>query len=180
MNCWHSSFGILRYMINLRNIKVFCKSSDKVNTEWNSHMNDPAKALKKYNVVISKLFEIILNLTEEKQHLLLKYAEELLIKEKRAFIRKSCSIPVSYATYDRVYSNTIKNISQNGVFIETRRPLFVGETIIMSFPMQGFDKPLRIKGEIVQVNRLGVGVEFKEISPYVAEMIGILLSRIKE
>ena len=66
-------------------------------------------ALKKYNVVIPKLFQIILNLPEEKQLALLQYAEDLLIKERRAFIRKTCSIPVSYATYDRVYSNTIKN-----------------------------------------------------------------------
>jgi len=79
-------------------------------------MNVPETALKKYNVVIPKLFQIILNLPEEKQLALLQYAEELLIKERRAFIRKTCSIPVSYATYDRVYSNKIKNISQKVVF----------------------------------------------------------------
>jgi len=94
-------------------------------------------SLKKYNVVIPKLFQIILNLPEEKQLILLQYAEELLIKERRAFIRKTCSIPVSYATYDRVYSNTIKNISQKGVFIETQRPLFVGEELILSFSIAG-------------------------------------------
>jgi hypothetical protein len=79
-------------------------------------MNVTGTALKKYNVVIPKLFQIILNLPEEKQLALLQHAEELLVKERRAFIRKSCSIPVSYATYDRVYSNTIKNISQRGGF----------------------------------------------------------------
>ncbi|MDH3886311.1 MAG: hypothetical protein OET63_18970, partial [Desulfobacterales bacterium] len=77
-------------------------------------MKPASETLKKYNVVIPKLFQIILNISEDKQSLLLKYAEELLVKERRAFIRKTCSIPVSYATYDRVYSNTIKNISQKG------------------------------------------------------------------
>jgi Tfp pilus assembly protein PilZ len=136
-------------------------------------------ALKKYNVVIPKLFQIILNLPEEKQLALLQYAEDLLIKERRAFIRKTCSIPVSYATYDRVYSNTIKNISQKGVFIETQRPLFVGEELIMSFSMPGFGKPLKVKGEIVQVSRIGIGVEFKSMSPYVEEMITKLINRMK-
>ncbi|MEJ2220481.1 MAG: PilZ domain-containing protein [Desulfobacterales bacterium] len=136
-------------------------------------------ALKKYNVVIPKLFQIILNLPEEKQLALLQHAEELLVRERRAFIRKSCSIPVSYATYDRVYSNTIKNISQRGVFIETKRPLFVGEELVMSFTMQGFGKPLKIKGEIVQVSRSGIGVEFKNMSPYVEEMIAKLINRMK-
>ncbi len=142
-------------------------------------MNIPENALKKYSVVIPKLFQIILNLPEEKQIELLQYAEDLLIKERRAFIRKKCTIPVSYATYDRVYSNTIKNISQKGVFIETQRPLFVGEELIMSFSMAGFGKPLKIKGEIVQVSRSGIGVEFKNMSPYVEEMIATLIGRMK-
>jgi hypothetical protein len=131
-------------------------------------MKPAAEALKKYNVVIPKLFQIILNISEDKQLLLLKYAEDLLVKERRAFIRKTCSIPVSYATYDRVYSDTIKNISQKGVFIETQRPLFVGEELLLSFSI------------IVQVNRSGIGVEFKNMSPYVEEMLGTLISRMKE
>jgi len=142
-------------------------------------MRTPENLLKKYNVVIPKLFQIILNLPEEKQHLLLQYAEELLIKERRAFVRKKCSIPVSYATYDRVYSNVIKNISQKGVFIETQRPLFVGEELILSFSIAGFGSPLKVKGEIVQVSRSGIGVEFKNMSPYIKEMLGTLLDKMK-
>ena len=142
-------------------------------------MKVPETSLKKYNVVIPKLFQIILNLPEEKQLALLQHAEELLVKERRAFVRKSCSIPVSYATYDRVYSNIIKNISQKGVFIETQRPLFVGEELILSFSMPGFGKPLKVKGEIVQVSRIGIGVEFKNMSPYVEEMVATLINRMK-
>ena len=142
-------------------------------------MNLPEPALKKYNVVIPKLFQIILNLPEDKQLELLQHAEDLLIKERRAFVRKTCSIPVSYATYDRVYSNTIKNISQKGVFIETKRPLFVGEELILSFSMPGFGKAFKVKGEIVQVSRSGIGVEFKNMSPYIEEMMSSLINRMK-
>ena len=69
---------------------------------------------KKYNVVISKLFQIVLDLTEEQQLLLLRHAEDLFAKEKRLNIRKSCDIPVNYATDYRVYTNHIKNISRSG------------------------------------------------------------------
>ena len=136
--------------------------------------------LKKYNVVIPKLFQLVLNLPEDKQTALLKYAEDLLTVERRAYIRKSCSIPVNFATYDRIYADTIKNISQKGVFIETQRPIFVGEEVMMSFSIAGFDKPLKIKGEIVQVNRNGIGVEFKEVSPYIEEMLATLIDRMEE
>jgi len=142
-------------------------------------MSSQNQASKKYNVVLSKLFQIVIDLTEEQQLALLRHAEDLFAKEKRISIRKSCDIPVNYATDYRVYSNNIKNISQNGLFIDSQRPLIVGDEIIMNFRLDGFNKPLKIKGEIAHTTRQGVGVEFKDISPYIREMIGILLRRIK-
>jgi hypothetical protein len=56
----------------------------------------------------------------------------------------------------------------------------VGEEIAMSFSIDGFDKPLKIKGEIVQVNRNGIGVEFKDMSPYIEEMLAKLIERMQE
>jgi len=39
-------------------------------------MSAEKKATKKYNVVISKLFQVVINLGEEQQEALLRYAEE--------------------------------------------------------------------------------------------------------
>jgi Tfp pilus assembly protein PilZ len=141
-----------------------------------SAQNQPSK---KYNVVISKLFQIVIDLTEEQQMALLRHAEDLFAKEKRINNRKACNIPVNYATDYRVYSNHIKNISQSGLFIETQRPLIVGDEIIMTFRLDGFNKPLKIKGEIAHATRKGVGVEFKDVSPYIEEMIDLLLKQMK-
>ena len=49
----------------------------------------------------------------------------------------------------------------------------------MSFSMPGYGKPLKVKGEIVQVSRSGIGVEFKNMSPYIEEMIAKLINRMK-
>ena len=137
------------------------------------------KAAKKYNVVISKLFQIVINLDEKQQGALLYHAEELLSKEKRLGIRKSCNIPVNFAAYDRVYSSYIKNISAKGLFIETRRPLLVGDEIIMTFRLQGLDKSLKLRGEVAHATRAGVGVEFKNISPYMEELLRTVIKGIK-
>jgi Tfp pilus assembly protein PilZ len=142
-------------------------------------MNAEENATKKYNVVISKLFQVVINLGEEQQEALLRHAEELLVKEKRVSIRKSCNIPINYAVYDRVYSNRIKNISTKGLFIETHRPLLVGDEIVMTFRLEGFDKPFKIWGEIAHATRLGVGVEFKDISPYIEEMLRNVIKGMK-
>jgi Tfp pilus assembly protein PilZ len=142
-------------------------------------MNVQEKAIKKYNIVISKLFQVVINLDEQQQEALLSHAEELLVKEKRAGIRKSCRIPINYAAYDRVFSNHITNISPHGLFIETQRPLLIGDEIIMTFRLEGFDKPFKVRGEIAHASRLGVGVEFKDISPYVEEMLGTVIKQMK-
>ena len=133
----------------------------------------------KYNLVIAKLYNLILNLNEAQQVALLKKAQELYTKENRIHERKICRIPVKYTVYDRIYSDCITNISQNGLFIETKRPLIVSDEIIMIFALEGLNETLKIRGKIVHANRMGVGVEFKNISSHLAEIIGVVVKRMK-
>ena len=137
------------------------------------------KQIKKYNLTILRLFEIILKLNPEQQEKLLSYAEELHFEDLRQSRRKGCHIPVNYTSQNRIHLDPIKNISKSGVFIETQTPLFIGEEIWLTFCMHGYDHPLKIKGEIVRANRLGVGVEYRDISPYLTEMLETLVKRMR-
>ncbi len=139
-----------------------------------------ANATKKYNTAILNLFELILKLSENQQHALLKFAEYLFIKEKRANDRKSCHIPIYFATSDRVYSSHIKNLSNSGLFIETQTMLPVGDEIIMTFRMEGLNKPIKIKGEIAHTSRSGIGVKFKAINSQIAKKLKILVDQMKK
>ena len=134
--------------------------------------------VKQYNVTISELIKLILSLNEEHQEALLKKGKELLSKEERA-PRKSCEIPVKYATFDRVYSDRIMNISQSGVFIETRRPIFVGEEILMDFKIEGVKKTIKIKGKVVHASNRGVGIEFKNVDPTISQVMPAILDLIE-
>ena len=107
------------------------------------------------------------------------YVEDLIVENKREYVRKQCDIPVTYAALNRIYSDNITNISKNGLFIETGRSLNIGEIIPLSFNMQGYERPFKIRGIVVRSNLRGVGVEFKEIQPYIAQMLGTLVERIK-
>jgi Tfp pilus assembly protein PilZ len=142
-------------------------------------MSAQEKTDNRYNVVISKLFQIIIELNQEQQMELLNYAEQLLVKEKREGIRRSCDIPVNYAANDHLYSSKITNISANGLFIDTRRPLIRGDEVIMAFKLEGFNKSLKLRGEIARTNPAGIGVAFKNISPHTEEMIRMILDRMK-
>ena len=135
--------------------------------------------IKKYNIVIKKLFDAILKLSQEQQTQVMIYMEELLAENKRISVRKECKIPISYAAQNRIYSDNVADISNSGLFIETKGPLTVGEEIVLSFNMHGYDRPFKIKGNIVRSNQQGIGVEFNEVNPYIAEMLGALVERIK-
>jgi Tfp pilus assembly protein PilZ len=135
--------------------------------------------LKKYNITLKKLFDAILKLNHEQQAKVMIYVEELLDENKRTSARKPCNIPISYATQNRILSDNIADISKSGLFIETRRSLNIGEEIVLSSNMHGYDRPFKINGKIVRSNEKGIGVEFKEIKPYIAEMLGALVERIK-
>jgi Tfp pilus assembly protein PilZ len=129
-----------------------------------------------YNVAIPKLFEIILELSEEKQFILLQKAEELLKREGRGHLRKSCRFSVTFATGDRIHSGYINNISQRGVFIASQAPIYIGEEIFMTFKMDGFDRTLKILGQVVHAMRWGFGVQFKSQNPNLAKLIEKLIN----
>ena len=142
-------------------------------------MNAKEKIRKKYSPIVSRLFQIVIQLDEELQQEILYQAETMLVKEKRENIRKGCDIPINYAAHDRVYADQITNISANGLFIETQKPFMKGDEVIMTFRLQGFDKSLKLRGEIARTAHQGVGVEFKNISPHIEDMIRFIVKRMK-
>jgi len=132
----------------------------------------------KYNTDVTKLINLILTLNPEQQRFLLKNVEDFILKEKRTSARKACRIPVRYVYSERIYSNFIINLSRVGCFIEAQEPLAAGEKILMDIQLGGDGKSLRIKGEVANTNRIGMGIEFEEVSGNLLEKLGYLLYKI--
>lgn len=108
-----------------------------------------------------RLVELIDGLTEDQCERLLQKLERWKGKDRRRDPRRPCSVPVDYATEDRVFKGFIKDISSGGVFVESQKNLDVGEEITLTFTSPDLRKPMKITGEIVRKNLLGVGVKFK-------------------
>ena len=132
----------------------------------------------KYNIYMVKLFNLILALNSEEQRFLLKKIEKLSLKEKRAFPRKVCRIPVSYFYNERIFNNFIVNISQGGCFIATEKPLPVGEKFLMDIQLDGDAESIWIKGEVTNANRMGMGIEFEKVGSNFLGKLGNLLYKI--
>ena len=144
-------------------------------------MGSSAIKSKNYNTYKKKLFNLILTLNPEQQRFLLKNVEKFILKEKRTSGRKACRIPVRYFYKERIYSiysSFIVNISRDGCFIEAQKRLLVGEKILIDIQLDGDDKSLRVKGEVANTNRIGMGIEFEEVSSNLQKRLGYLLYKI--
>jgi Tfp pilus assembly protein PilZ len=74
--------------------------------------------------------------------------------------RKEFSMIVDYSVNDRYYRDFIQDISESGLFIKTPQTFSAGQKIKMTFMSPDYQKPFKIKGEIVRVHEDGAGVKF--------------------
>jgi Tfp pilus assembly protein PilZ len=114
------------------------------------------------SAITAKIMALISNISEDQQRALLSQLEAYQNGNRREHQRTPCFIPVDYANQDQVFKGFIQDISAGGLFIKPRTSFSVGEEITLTFAPPNRQKPIRIKGEIVRSNQLGIGVKFKK------------------
>ena len=67
----------------------------------------------------------------------------------------------------------------DAILLKEEPDIKLGDEIIMTFRLEGLDKPLKLRGEIAHATRIGVGVEFKDISPYTEELLKTVIKGMK-
>jgi Tfp pilus assembly protein PilZ len=135
--------------------------------------------LKKYNMTIARLMEVILSMSEEQQADILKQAEEAVKGDRRISLRKACHLPVDFAASDRTHKGYIKNISRRGIFISAKAPIVIGEEVLMVFKVSRDAKDVKLRGEIAHATRWGIGVEFTATGPQFDQQINDLIRQIR-
>ncbi len=121
-----------------------------------------------------RLFELISKLSYNE---ILELVEELESKiklkiEVRNYPRKPTKIEANIIVWDSTLSKTsthkisfkesIQNISEGGVFIETAYPFRINKRLSLIFSLPGVKDSISIKGKIVRVDHQGIGVKFNE------------------
>ena len=84
------------------------------------------------------------------------------LQERRATIRRNCMIPVDYVVNSRAYRDFIENISQQGVFIGTKRPVSPGTELVLTFTWKQTGKLIKSSGIVIRKNRKGFAVIFPQ------------------
>jgi Tfp pilus assembly protein PilZ len=82
----------------------------------------------------------------------------------RGHSRKSCLISTDYVVEGRNFEGFMLDISPTGAFIETGEAFTAGHQIQLAFSLPNHPGQLTITGEILWNSKLGIGLQFKELS----------------
>lgn len=80
--------------------------------------------------------------------------------DRRKWSRHKCIIPVDYVIERRVYRDFIENISQQGAFISSSRPVSPGTRLMMTFTWHQTGQFIKSSGIVIRKNRKGFAVVF--------------------
>ncbi len=89
------------------------------------------------------------------------------------------TINKEFESFDAFIQEYVTNISRTGVFIRAQRPLPVGTKVNLTFTVIITDGIETIEGvgEVVRVEKDGMGVVFRELSAYSKNLIDKLLTQ---
>ena len=86
-----------------------------------------------------------------------------LREEKRLYPRIPCFLLVDYAADGCAYRAFIRNISADGAFIESQRPVPLGPQVSLIISLPADQSPIKTSGNIVWVDEQGIGVKFNAV-----------------
>jgi hypothetical protein len=105
-----------------------------------------------------RLIQRINAMTDEQCRDLLKLLEWRQ-PDQRRFPRQNSANPSRFFIQDHEYQGVIKNVSADGMFIESPQSVAPGETVTIIFSLFSFEDPIRITGQIAWKDRHGFGVK---------------------
>ena len=107
---------------------------------------------------------------------------------KRRAARLHHDIPVAYRSVGSFLSDWATNISQGGLFINTRKPLPVGTAVKILVQLPGTSFPYQLGGRVTRVTQFdnkanmvpGMGVEFTDVDEPKRREIEAFVARLRD
>jgi Tfp pilus assembly protein PilZ len=93
----------------------------------------------------------------------------------RGHSRKSCMISTDYVVEGHNFEGFMLDISPTGAFIETGEAFTAGHQIQLAFSLPNNPGQLTIMGEILWNGKLGIGLQFKELSRKQIDLIAAFM-----
>ena len=118
------------------------------------------------NEVRAFLFEIIDDMSYTEMRQLLKDLEkwQKSKNEKRKYPRRPTLVDITYSSDQRrIFEDFVRNISADGLFIETNLITELGQKLTMTFSHPDSGDPIKVAGKVIRVDSGGIGVKFNTL-----------------
>jgi len=132
-------------------------------------------------MMIARIFVLIKQYDRETLLERLRHLKDPGFRWVREYPRLACYLLVDFATDGKSYRSCIRDISANGVFIETSDHFDVNQEVALCFTLAESNEtmPFKVKGRVTQIYPDGIGVQYEQITRYQREIMDTLISRIQ-
>ena len=81
-------------------------------------------------------------------------------KEARVYARVPCSEETHFAANRELFQGTIKNVSEGGIYVQTRQRFNVGQEVVVAGPFGENRQDVKRYGKVVWYDDRGIAVQF--------------------
>lgn len=81
-------------------------------------------------------------------------------KEARIFAREPCSEDTHFSANRELFQGTIKNVSEGGIYVQTRERFVVGQEVVVAGPFGENHRDEKRYGKVVWFDDGGIAVQF--------------------
>ena len=81
-------------------------------------------------------------------------------KEARVFARVPCSEDTHFSANRELFQGTIKNVSEGGIYVQTRQRFSVGQEVVVAGPFGENRQDVKRYGKVVWYDDRGIAVKF--------------------
>lgn len=81
-------------------------------------------------------------------------------KEARVYARMPCSEETHFAANRELFQGTIKNVSEGGIYVQTRQRFTVGQEVVVAGPFGENRQDVKRYGKVVWHDDRGIAVQF--------------------
>ncbi|MGD9331648.1 MAG: PilZ domain-containing protein [Desulfobacterales bacterium] len=81
-------------------------------------------------------------------------------KDTRIYARKPCSEDTHFSANRELFQGTIKNVSEGGIYVQTRERFVVGQEVVVAGPFGKDQQDVKRYGKVVWTDAGGIAVQF--------------------
>ena len=131
-------------------------------------------------MMIAKIFVLLNALTKDELLERLRSLNDAQFQWVREYPRLPCYLLVDFASHGKAYRSCIRDISANGVFIETLDLFETGQEVALCFMLTDTHEPMpfKVKGRVTRIYADGIGVKYEKISYYQREILKTLIHKL--